>query len=888
MPRKMRLQDWGVELAKDRGSVASDATKSGATETSTPQSSSAGTAGHDLEKAPVNEVFKALGTTAKGLSSKEATARLGSYGRNELTAKQASNLQKFLRYFWGPIPWMIEGAAGLSALIGHWADFAIIMVLLIYNAISGFWQERKAADALAALKAGMAPKAEVLRDGKYVSLDAGDVVPGDVIRVALGEVVPADVRFLEGDYVSIDQSALTGESLPVSKGPGDVGYSGSIAKQGQMTAVVIATGNRTFFGRTASLVAAAGRGASHSQKAVARVGDFLIVLSVLLATLLVGFELYRHLVVKDDWAWSEFIEILRMVLVLMIASIPVAMPTVITVTNALGALALSRRKAIVARLEAIEELAGVDVLCSDKTGTLTKNQLTLGDPILFGAKDKASLILAGALASQKDTDDSIDRAVLAGLPKSEDLTAYKQDKFVPFDPVGKRSEAEVTDASGKRRRYTKGAPEVVIDLCDLDSATKSKAEQSVATLAARGLRALGVAISDDDGKTWAFQGILSMLDPPRDDSKQTIQSAIQHGLKVKMVTGDDVAIGSEISGQLGMGKHLLPASDVFTKGMDMSHLPEAVSEKVEAADGFARVFPEHKYGIVKALQDRGHVVAMTGDGVNDAPALKQADCGIAVSGATDAARAAAALILTAPGLSTIIEAIDEARRIFERIINYVLFRVSMTLDIMFVVVLATILLGFSPLTPVMIIMLALLDDVPIMTIAYDNTLLPKSPVRWNMRRLLFGASLMGLLSAAQTFGLLLIGTAWMKTPEWQAWIPLDQSQIQTVVFLQLVAGGHLLLFVLRSRGAFYERPWPAKPLFLAIVGTQILTVLICGFGWFVSAIPWTIIAMVWLYMLVWMFALDFAKRDVYRRTESEGHPLPHWYQQFLQHRRAGG
>jgi H+-transporting ATPase len=819
----------------------------------------------ELEKLGLEEVYKKLETSPQGLSAAEAENRLTQYGPNALEDKQVSNLAKFLRYFWGPIPFMIEAAAALSAMIGHWSDFSIIMVLLLYNAVSGFWQERKASDALAALKAGMAPKARVLRDGQFSPIDAAEVVPGDVLRIKLGEVVPADVRFIGGDYISIDQAALTGESLPVSKKIGDSGYSGSIAKKGEMTALVIGTGNNTFFGRTASLVASAGGGASHSQKAVAQIGDFLIILSLILAFILVGFEFYRDIVVKADWQWSDLVDILRLVLVLLIASIPVAMPTVMTVTNALGALALSKKKAIVSRLEAIEELAGVDILCSDKTGTLTKNQLTLTEPIPFGESDAQRIILGGALASQRDGDDAIDLAVIAGLKQPAVLDDYQQTRFVPFDPVSKRTEGDVTDAQGKALKYTKGAPQVIIGLCSLDDETSARAEKTVADLAAKGERALGVAESTDDGKHWDFLGILPMQDPPRDDSKETIQRAKEHGLKVKMVTGDDVAIGSEISAELGMGTHLQAAADLFTKDMDMSHLPERITACVEKADGFGRVFPEHKYGIVKALQDRGHIVAMTGDGVNDAPALKQADCGVAVSGATDAARAAAALILTAPGLSTIIDAIDEARRIFERIINYIVYRVAMTLDIMFVVVLGTIFFGFSPLTPVMIILLALMDDVPIMTIAYDNTLLPDKPVRWDMRRLLLGSSFMGLLSVAQSFGLLLIGMEWLSNAEWQSWIRLTQDQIQTVIFLQLVAGGHLLLFVVRSRGLFFSRPWPCGPLFLALVGTQILAVLMCGFGWFVTAIPWEIIALVWCYLLVWMFVLDQVKLALYRR-----------------------
>jgi len=837
----------------------------------------------DLEKASLDTVYEKLGTSLKGLTSAEAKARIDKYGRNELVDKEASDLEKFLAFFWGPIAWMIEAAALLSLLMGHWADLSIIMVLLIYNAVSGFWQERKASDALAALKAGLAPKATALRDGEFVGIDAAEVVPGDVLRIKLGEVVPADVRFIDGDYISIDQAALTGESLPVSKKIGDEGYSGSIAKKGEMSAMVIGTGNNTFFGRTASLVASAGGGASHSAQATTKIGDFLIAISVVLCVILVGFELYRDIVVSDAWKWDDLADIARMVLVLLIASIPVAMPTVITVTNSLGAQALAKKKAIVSRLEAIEELAGVNILCSDNTGTLTKNILTLGDPILFEAKSADEVVLAGALASEKGSDDAIDKAVTGFLKDPKALDAYKVTKFVPFDPVGKRTEGDVTNAQGKALRYTKGAPQVIVALCGLEGDTKSKADQTVADLAAKGERALAVAESTDDGKSWGFLGILSMMDPPRDDSKSTIQKAKEHGLRVKMVTGDDVAIGDQISGQLGMGSHLIAASDLFTKDMDMDHMPARIEECVDKADGFGRVFPEHKYGIVKALQHRGNIVAMTGDGVNDAPALKQADCGIAVSGATDAARAAAALILTAPGLSTIIDAIEESRRIFERIINYILFRVAMTLDIMFVVVLATVFFGFSPLTPMMIILLALLDDIPIMTIAYDNTELPKEPVRWHMRRLLLVSSTMGLAAVVQSFGLLMIGMEWLSNPEWQSWIKLTQDQIQTAVFLQIVAGGHLLLFVMRARGSLFNPPWPAMPLVLAIVGTQIFAVLMCGFGWLVTALPWTLIGMIWIYMLVWMLALNVIKLAIYKHLKI-GTDRPQWYTRFLRGR----
>ncbi|MCP4625770.1 MAG: plasma-membrane proton-efflux P-type ATPase [bacterium] len=825
-----------------------------------------GQAGEQAQELTVEDWYKKLETSAGGLSSKEAGSRLSRYGPNTLEEKHISTWQQILSFFWGPIPWMIEIAAVLSLVLRHWDDFAIIMALLIYNAGIGFWQERKASNALAALKKGLALKAHVLRDGSWTSIDAAEVVPGDIVRLRFGEIVPADVTLICGDYLGIDQAALTGESLPVGKTVGDSAYAGSIVKQGEMDAVATGTGNDTFFGRTAKLVATAGA-TSHSQQAVLQIGNFLIIVAVALSFLLIGFEIYRDIVVKDAWQWHDVVNILQFVLILVIASIPVAMPAVLSITMALGALALSKKQAIVSRLAAIEEMAGVDFLCSDKTGTLTQNKLTLGDPIVFGDTDNNMCILGGSLASRKENGDAIDLAVIGGLKDPSLLEAYNQTWFVPFDPVGKRTEATVSDAQGSTLKYTKGAPQVIIDLCRLDAGARAKATRSVSELAAKGFRALGVAKSQDDGNSWSFLGILSLFDPPRDDSKETIRMAHEHGVDVKMVTGDDVAIGSQIAGQLGMGTHIQPASDLFKEGMDLSHPSPEVAVAIERADGFARVFPEHKYGIVKALQDRGHIVAMTGDGVNDAPALKQADCGVAVSGATDAARSAAALILTAPGLSVIISAIEAARQIFERIMSYTIYRIAMTIDIMFVVVLATIFFNFRPLTAIMIVVLALLDDIPIMAIAYDNTRIDEKPVRWQMSRVLSISTGMGLMAVAQSFVLLLIGMEWITSPHLQSWIHIDRPQLQTMVFLQLVAGGHLMLFVTRTRGFFLKPPLPSLPLVLAIVSTQIFAVLMCAFGWLVPVIPWRLIGLVWAYMIVWVFVLDLAKLCIYRMVE---------------------
>ena len=810
----------------------------------------------DLEKAPIAEVLAQLDATPDtGLSAEEAQKRLAQYGPNALVEKEKSLAQKLLGYFTGPIAYLIEAAAAISAFLGHWEDFAIIAGLLLFNAALDLWQDMKASNALAALKKGLAPIATARRGGNWGQLQAATLVPGDIVKIRLGEIVPADLRLVAGDFAAIDQSALTGESLPVAKKIGDEAFSGSVVKQGEMEGVVIATGSHTFFGRTAKLVAGAGA-VSHAQKAMFQIGNFLIVLALVLAAIMVAFRVYHDVVLSDTWGTEDALRILQFVLVLLVASIPVAMPAVFSVTMALGALALSKQKAIVSRLEAIEEMAGVDILCSDKTGTLTKNQLKLGDPILFESKDGQDVVLAGALASRIEDRDAIDTAVIEALKDAKVLAGWKTLAFRPFDPVTKRTSAKVTGPDGTTVLVSKGAPQVIAALVKAEGETAARVKQTVEDLGSRGYRALGVARSTDGGQSWSLLGILPMFDPPRDDSKETIDLARAKGVAIKMITGDDTAIARETARQLGLGTNIVPAAEAFPKDMDPDHVPPQIVETIVRADGFARVFPEHKYAIVKALQGQGHLVAMTGDGVNDAPALKQADCGTAVSGATDAARGAAALILTSPGLSVINNAIDEARRIFGRITSYTIYRVALTMTIMFLVVLSSITLGFQPLTAVMIVIMSLLDDIPIMTIAYDNTPVSERPIRWRMPRILSVSAVLGLFSVAQAFGLLLIGLEVLSNPAWKAWFALaDRAHLQTAVFLQLVVGGHLLLFVTRSERWFFLAPFPAWPLFSAILATQVVAALMCAFGWLVPAISWQTIGAVWAYNIGWMVVL---------------------------------
>jgi H+-transporting ATPase len=803
---------------------------------------------HEVGQLDTQAAFARLQSAPQGLDSAEATRRLTQFGRNALEERKTSPLLRFLGYFWGPIPWMIEVAALLSALVRHWDDFAIILALLLFNAGVGFWQEYKAANALEALKRQLALRARVLRDGKWRGMDAAELVPGDVVRVRLGDIIPADAKLVEGDYLAVDQSALTGESLPVDKKAGDVVYSGSIAKQGEMVALVTATGGDTFFGRTARLVQSAGA-VSHFQKAVLAIGDYLIYLSLVLVAILIVVQLFRH---------SPPLELVQFALILTVASIPVAMPAVLSVTMAVGALALSKMKAIVSRLQSIEEMAGVDILCSDKTGTLTRNELTLGEPVVFGAADPQALILAGALASKAEDGDAIDLAVIAGLEDPATLDTFSQTAFVPFDPVSKRTEAGISSADGTGFRVSKGAPQVVMALCGLDGEEAARATRAIDELAARGYRTLGVARTDK-GDEWRFLGVLPLFDPPREDSADTIRRAGEHGISVKMVTGDNLAIARETATTLGLGSELQPAGDLLGEAAEKGHLSSDASERIESADGFAQVFPEHKYAIVKALQERGHLVAMTGDGVNDAPALKQADVGIAVSGATDAARAAADLILTAPGLSTIVSAVEEARRIFERMNSYAIYRITETIRIMIFVVLAMIVFDFYPITAIMIILLAFFNDVPIMAIAYDNTALAPKPVRWNMHRVITVSTVMGVIGTLGSFLMLYLAVDWLH---------LDIAKVQTYIFLKMSVAGHLTLFVARSRGWYIRRPYPAPVMIWAAVTTKLAATLLCAYGFgLVTPISWPEIALVWGYSIVWSFVTDAAKVSVYRRFD---------------------
>ncbi|CAL9052466.1 unnamed protein product [Musa banksii] len=848
----------------------------------------------DLENIPLEEVFENLRCTREGLTTQQAEERLAIFGHNKLEEKKESKILKFLGFMWNPLSWVMEAAAVMAIALANgggkppdWQDFVGIITLLVINSTISFIEENNAGNAAAALMARLAPKAKVLRDGRWKEEESAILVPGDIISIKLGDIIPADSRLLDGDPLKIDQSALTGESLPVTKGPGDGVYSGSTCKQGEIEAVVIATGVHTFFGKAAHLVDSTNQ-VGHFQKASFKTSTFYFsswdsAFSVLTAignfcicSIVVG--MFVEIIVMYPIQHRAYRPGIDNLLVLLIGGIPIAMPTVLSVTMAIGSHRLAQQGAITKRMTAIEEMAGMDVLCSDKTGTLTLNKLTVDKnlvEIFTKGVSQDTVILMAARASRTENQDAIDTAIVGMLADPKEARAGVQEvHFLPFNPTDKRTALTYIDNEGKMHRVSKGAPEQILNLAHNKSEIERRVHAVIDKFADRGLRSLAVAYQEvpegrkeSPGGPWQFIGLMPLFDPPRHDSAETIRRALNLGVNVKMITGDQLAIGKETGRRLGMGTNMYPSSALLGQNKDESIAALPIDELIEKADGFAGVFPEHKYEIVKRLQARKHICGMTGDGVNDAPALKKADIGIAVADATDAARSASDIVLTEPGLSVIISAVLTSRAIFQRMKNYTIYAVSITIRIVLGFMLLALIWKFD-FPPFMVLIIAILNDGTIMTISKDRVKPSPLPDSWKLAEIFATGIILGGYLAMMT--VIFFWAAYktnffpriFKVESLEKTAQDDFQKLASAVYLQVSTISQALIFVTRSRSwSFVERP--GFLLVTAFLVAQLIATLIAVYAdWSFSAIKgigWGWAGVIWLYNIIFYFPLDIIK-----------------------------
>ncbi|KAI3409603.1 Plasma membrane ATPase [Psidium guajava] len=824
----------------------------------------------DLEHLPLEQVFEQLRTSHQGLSSEDAEARLKIFGPNKLEEKTENKLLKFLSFMWNPLSWVMEAAAVMAIVLANggdegpdWQDFVGIICLLLINSTISFIEENNAGNAAQALMAHLAPKTKVLRDGHWQEMDASFLVPGDIISIKLGDIIPADARLLEGDPLKIDQSALTGESLAVTKRTGDEVYSGSTCKHGEIEAVVIATGVHSFFGKAAHLVDST-EVVGHFQQVLTAIGNFCI------CSIAVGMIL--EIIVMFPIQHRSYRDGINNLLVLLIGGIPIAMPTVLSVTLAIGSHRLSQQGAITKRMTAIEEMAGMDVLCSDKTGTLTLNRLTVDRNLIevFNKNmDKDFIVLLAARASRLENQDAIDAAIVNMLADPKEARAnIKEVHFLPFNPVDKRTAITYIDSDGNWYRASKGAPEQILHMCQEKDEIAGKVHTIIDKFAERGLRSLAVSLQEVPEKTkespggpWTFCGLLPLFDPPRHDSAETIRRALNLGVGVKMITGDQLAIAKETGRRLGMGTNMYPSSALLGRDKDENE-PLPVDELIEKADGFAGVFPEHKYEIVKILQEKKHVVGMTGDGVNDAPALKKADIGIAVADATDAARGAADLVLTEPGLSVIVSAVLTSRAIFQRMKNYTIYAVSITIRIVLGFVLLALIWEYD-FPPFMVLIIAILNDGTIMTISQDRVKPSPRPDSWKLNEIFATGVVIGTYLAIVTvlFYWVVIDTTFFEDHFGVSSLS-SSEEVSSAVYLQVSIISQALIFVTRSQSwSYVERP--GVLLMCAFVVAQLVATLIAVYAKisfaYISGIGWGWAGIIWLYSLIFYIPLDIIK-----------------------------
>ncbi|TPG50868.1 HAD family hydrolase [Rhodanobacter glycinis] len=762
--------------------------------------------------------------TTSGLSSAEAHRRLAEYGANAIDEKTPSRWRLFLTEFGSPIAWMLELAMAFRIVRGAYGDAAMIGALLLFNAVLGFVQEGRASAALAALKTRLAPMALVLRDGEWVRLAAVEVVPGDVVRLALGALVPADARILSGT-LQVDQSMLTGESVPVDADAGAMIYAGALVRRGQAVAEVTATGARTAFGKAAELVRIA-HSVSTEQKAIFGVTRNLMLVNGTIAAFLLIYAYASDL---------PPIDVIRLAITAVLASIPAALPATFTLSAALSARTLAARGVLLTRLSAAHEAAAMDVLCADKTGTLTQNRLEVAEVCAMHGFDRDQVLTMAAWASSEADQDPIDAAVRKAASASDyPVSSASLVRFVPFDPATRIAEAWIRDAEGVERRIVKGAFQEIAGMVQAPGDTRAQVDK----LAGAGHRVLAVATGS--GGTLMLAGLLALSDPPRKESRGLIATLDRLGVRTLMMTGDSATTAEAIARKVGITAGLCPTD----------HLADA--DSADRFGVFARVVPEQKYQLVQALQRGGHVVGMCGDGTNDAPALRQAQIGIAVSTATDVAKAAAGMVLTEPGLGGIVFAVREGRVAFGRLLTYSLNMLLKKIEIILFLAVGLVLTGEVIMTPVLMVLMLMTNDFLAMSLTTDHASLSPVPIRWHMRNIMAIAFVFGLCKLAFSTAMLMLG---------KYGFGLGSAQLQTLAFVTLVIGAQACMYVVRER----RRLWSSRPsiwiLASSVVDIGIASALSLT-GTLMAPMPWRLLAVVLAAAMVFALLLDQVKRPV--------------------------
>jgi H+-transporting ATPase len=795
----------------------------------------------DIKTSSLDEAWAHLGSSAAGLSQAEAAERIARYGHNEIVEKKRSPILDFLHRYWGPMPWLLEAAMILAFLLGHSLEAYMIFALLTVNAVIGYRHARNSQKAVDLLKSRLALSMRVLRGGEWISLPAREAVPGDLVSVKLGEIVPADAKIVDGD-LSVDQSSLTGESLPAELGPGDPVYSGSPIKRGEARCLVAYTGSETYFGKTAKLVETA-KPKSHQEEVMMSIVRYMMYLGIVASVLVAVYALALHI---------HPVVVLTFVVIFLMGAVPVALPAVLTIVQSVGALQLSRKGAVVTRLEAIEDAASIDTLCFDKTGTITKNELAVAELFTVEGRTKEELMRLAVLATNQEGKDLIDAAIVADPTANKaELALYSRVSYMPFDPSIKRTEA-VVEKNGLKTRIAKGAPKVILELCGTDGKDPIGAAITAAVegYSRKGYRSIAVAASEggEEG-TMRPVGIVALSDPPRVDSRAMIASVRALGIRPVMLTGDDDAIAVQVAGAVGIGDKILREADI----KNLSDAERA--ERISAADGVAGIYPEDKFSIVKAFQAEGRMVGMTGDGVNDAPALKQAEMGIAVDGASDVAKASAGIVLTENGLAVIVHSIEISRQIYQRMLSWVINKVTKVISFIGILTVSFFWLKQLPLSLLGTSLLVFANDFATMSLATDNAPGTPKPNQWKVGSIVTASVVPGILFMLQGLGAIALGLYVFH---------LDMSALGTVLLLNLVFGSQFRVLTVRERGHFWSS-MPGRGLIRTSVAVIVIFAALGIFGILMPAISVAQVALILGYTALCSVATDFPKVYMFRR-----------------------